>query len=225
MDVKEPWIAVSGYTKKTPYYNEAVALRDSAYRVGVEIQVTPFTAFPKWRLSGNYKPVLCNAALYRHPMRNIVWVDADARFVRYPELFDNLDADLAVFYAVDWPPGSGRAPCDNATLFLRNNEKVRVFVKEWMDLSRWEEKKSQQDIFARLLKDRYRAPEGVQPEAHQLSVLVLPATYCAKHVAEKDVEVCKPYVEGAGFLDKRVTEETVVIRQGWASRIYGYRVN
>lgn len=55
---------------------------------------------------------------------NILYVDADARIRQYPKLFDDFDGDIGVHYRRGRELLSG-------TIFLRNNERVRMLVNFW----------------------------------------------------------------------------------------------
>lgn len=66
----------------------------------------------------------------------MVYVDCDAEFLAYPDLFDCVEGDVAV-HLFDRPKNYPRNPRAagsevlSGTIFLRNNEKVVEIVKAW----------------------------------------------------------------------------------------------
>lgn len=151
MSGKGNWMVTSGYTIGSQYFNDAMKMYESAHHHGIASEAMPFKTFGTWRANANYKGNLVLSALKRHPLINIVWIDADAIILKYPELFDDMEYDIAVYFA-EWPLGSGQKKCSNGTIFFKNTPEVRAFVEEWAKWSMNHPTESQQDMFGKMLR-------------------------------------------------------------------------
>ena len=91
-----------------------------------------------WQLNTGLKPLYIEKMLIRYPQKDVVWVDVDGEFVKYPELFENIpgEYDLAVGY-VDmdkWYNTSkynGREQLNSATCMFRAKKKAIDVVHDW----------------------------------------------------------------------------------------------
>ena len=95
--------------------------------------------------------------------KNIVYLDADARIMRYPVLFDNFDADFGAHYLAGQELLSG-------TLFFRNCQKCYHLVYLWHELLR----ESKGPVWDQVVLQHCIREYGVKLE---LKVKNLPPTY------------------------------------------------
>lgn len=136
---------VSFYTKHTPYEKEVKNLVDSLEKVGVSYHVQGVKSLGSWEKNCQYKAQFILDAI-QHFETNIVWIDADAVVMKYPSLFDELDCDIAYHYL------EHRKELLSGTLFIRNNDKMKMVVKRWIEVNatndRWDQKNLQSIVEA-----------------------------------------------------------------------------
>ena len=127
------WIVVSYYTLNTFYEEYATKLVASLEQFKILYHVVGVRNLRDWHKNTNYKPTFLKKMLDEFPDKNVVWVDCDAVFKRYPKLFDTLDCDIAAheFDCARYYKGGRGTELLSGTLFLRNNEEVRETVKAW----------------------------------------------------------------------------------------------
>ena len=170
------FIVAAYYTAGTGYQAEAEKLRASLVKFGIDHWVAEVPNLGSWQKNTQYKAKFVFETLtqgaYLGDARPIVFVDADAIFHAYPELFDTLDADAAFAWRdySKFPSASSRTRREllSGTIFLRNTEAVRSFVQEWIaenerQPTAWEQR-NLQAVVARA--------DG------KLRIAELPPTYC-----------------------------------------------
>ncbi len=99
-----------------------------------------------------------------NPGDDVVWIDADARMQRYPELFDDFKYHIGVHHLKGIELLSG-------TIYLKNSDKVKHILREWIDVNKefpneWDQK----NLMAALLRSRECWGPGV--------LYNLPPEYC-----------------------------------------------
>lgn len=77
-----------------------------------------------WEKNVYRKPHVIMKALNDYPSEAILFVDADASLVAYPQELVMNDWDVACYFDGPRRPVSG-------TVYLKNNERARSFVAEW----------------------------------------------------------------------------------------------
>jgi hypothetical protein len=132
------WVAVSFYTPDNLYRGHAQELAKTLINFGIEHDIEQVPPKDKWESNCAMKPEFIRKMLGKHSGKDIVWIDADARVKRRPELFDSLDCDVAVHFLRDRELLSG-------TIFLKNNERARELVDVWVAIQRakqdmWDQK-------------------------------------------------------------------------------------
>ncbi|MEA2036818.1 MAG: hypothetical protein U9O94_04880, partial [Nanoarchaeota archaeon] len=85
-----------------------------------------------WNLNTHYKATFIRECLDKFGKNDLVYVDVDARFEKYPELFDNIVDDVA-YWLNTYPNGARNELC-SGTLFFKNNDKSREICDKWIDL-------------------------------------------------------------------------------------------
>lgn len=128
------WQAVSFITLGTPYEREVQRLRQSAASLGIPLVVYGYKPKGSWRANLNYKSACILRAMDEYPGKDIVFVDADAKFHEWPVLFDGLSAshdyDIAFHRFVQSRLDPGRELL-SGTLWIANTERGRRLVTEW----------------------------------------------------------------------------------------------
>lgn len=124
-------LIVSHYTIDTGYEQEVKNLIGTLKKFGLDYFIEPIKTLGSWRMNSNYCSRLVQKAMADYPDRDILRVDADARFDRCPKLFEqnewnNVDVGY-VRYSFKWI----RNELLGGTLFFANNPHVRWLVDEW----------------------------------------------------------------------------------------------
>ena len=117
------------YTKNTPYKEEALSLKKDCKQFGVPFSCAVVKSQGKWVENTMIKPKIILKGLSSSKHDCMIWIDADARLKSYPSLFDKLD-QLGVDFAV-FQMGS-KSRITSGTIFMRNNKRVKAFIKDWM---------------------------------------------------------------------------------------------
>lgn len=89
---------VSFYTTDTPYGQEAAQLKTTLDQFGLEHEIIPMPSRGDWRRNTAIKPHVISDVMKRHEGRPVVWLDADARVMQRPILFDLIDCDVAAHW-------------------------------------------------------------------------------------------------------------------------------
>lgn len=128
-----------------------------------------------WADNSCQKPAIILEALNKYLKHNIVWVDVDAKIKGYPLLLGILnlynDCDIAVHY-LSWedhygrPSDKGKRELIDGTIYIRNNKKMREFIKKWKQNST-DKNINHQKVLERMLEKR-----------KDIKVYNLPREYC-----------------------------------------------
>jgi len=161
-------LVVSHYTLDTPYEEEVKNLVKSCKEWKLELDLTPIKSLGTWRANSNFCSKVIQSALERFPGRDILRVDADAVFERYPIIFEDpkFIADIAA-HVHDFP--WHRNELLGGTIFFRNTPVVRKLVAEWAELCMGSSKRKRNPD---LLQDLLNSGK------HNLKFASLPAQYC-----------------------------------------------
>ena len=123
------WIVVAYYTPS--YKGEISKLRQSMEDHDVPFYIEGIEDQGGWDANTHYKPTFIKRCMDLFPNKDIVYVDADATFEAYPDLFDLIDCDLA--YWVNTYPNGRRNELCAGTLFLANNDIIRKLCDTWVE--------------------------------------------------------------------------------------------
>jgi len=119
-----PYKIISYYTNDEKYSEQISRLKKSI--VGYDYYIQRIEPLKTWDDNVNYKPEFILKCLESFGC-NILYVDADAVFRSKPVLIDTIDCDIAYRCYPDQELFAG-------TLYFRNCEKVKKFVRDWIKL-------------------------------------------------------------------------------------------
>jgi hypothetical protein len=167
------FLVSSFYTENTVYQNEiANVLIPSLEKINLKYNIEVLENKGSWLRNVAQKPLSILRTMEKFPSYNIIALDADSEVVQFPKLFNEipLEYDIA-YFTLDWDSwyknNTHKKEAISSTIFFRNNEKVRNFVKEWYvkaEISmEWEQK-----IMDDMIKER-----------ENIKVFPLPIEYCA----------------------------------------------
>ena len=115
---------ISCHTPDQLYTESAMRLKASLEKFGLEYEIHTYQPLGTWRDNCSFKPYFIKSMLDKHRGRPVVWVDADAEVVIFPELFQDIMADVAAGYKDD--------EFLAATVYFANNQATRGLVKLWL---------------------------------------------------------------------------------------------
>ena len=151
--MKNEWVLGAFYTENTPY-QEIIEkyLITSVQPLGIRTIIKPIPNKGNWYRNVAEKPkIILDMLMELPPEQCLVFVDADAQVLKYPELFDTIgqEYDLACHH-LSWNAHYGHVhnpdirECLSGTLFFRNRPVVHDLCREWYDKAtksnEWEQK-------------------------------------------------------------------------------------
>lgn len=173
------WIVTAYYTIGTLYEERVKTLRSSleALHIPYDIQAVPNLG--TWNKNTAFKPTFLKQMLVKHKPKAIIYVDCDAEFKKYPELFNTLQCDVAV-HLLDrkvYGPHYSGFELLSGTIWLANNPYVAEIVDRW-------EKECQKDEMIWDQKCLQRVLNG--------AFTILPAEYCK--IFDRQTDVLDPVI-------------------------------
>lgn len=143
---------VSFYTGNGSYAESAKRLAESCSALGIESDIERYEDRGSWVDNCNIKPEFILRKL-GEDVDCIVWIDADARVVGYPELFAQTPVDFGVRaepgartrtpvgreeirLPENWPSDLGNIWFNSGTLFLRKCADTVALAQAWLEYSR-----------------------------------------------------------------------------------------
>lgn len=171
--VKLDNILVSAFVTEGSQYELILAsqLLPSLDKIGLKYNIEVMENRGSWLKNVAQKPLTILHTMEKFQSYNIISLDADCEVVNYPTLFTEIpdDCDIAL-HILDWDSWYGYTnhikEVLSGTMWIRNTEKMRQFVKEWYLLSdtaeMWEQK-----CLSRLLEAK-----------KEIKLYELPVSYC-----------------------------------------------
>jgi hypothetical protein len=118
-------LIVSYYTPDAYYKSQVARLKNSLKKFKLKNKVQCLAAQGTWMANCHQKAEFVLSKLLEEK-QDIVWLDADAEIVSYPELFEEITGDVAAHRH------KGEL-INGATLLFRNKPNVVSLVKSWID--------------------------------------------------------------------------------------------
>jgi len=118
------YIIVAYYTENSDYAVEAERLRINLQYFELPHDIVAVPSQGSWQQNTQYKAFFLQEMMQKHYPKNLVYLDVDARVVRYPRIFDTLTGDLGLAYHNRWELLTG-------TMYLANNDCVQQLIDRW----------------------------------------------------------------------------------------------
>ena len=125
------FLVIAYYTESTSYEVLAESLRQSLNRFSLAHHIEAIDDLGSWEKNTHYKPYFIREVL-KHRNQDVLYVDVDAQFKKYPDLIPTLDCDIA-YRTQDFRWRADEAL--SGTIFLKNNDKIKKFVDRWIQLN------------------------------------------------------------------------------------------
>ena len=185
---KKPTV-VAYYTKGTGYEKEAERLRASLKPIGLNSCIVPIDNLGSWQANTQHKARFLREMFDCCKGQDLLYVDADATFERYPARLINFKGDIGIHYRAK---KRGNMELLTGTIYLANNDRARALVDQWIEYNdahplEWDQRNLQKVLDQRGVEN---TKESIKREAREallgngasnesLKLVELPAEYCA----------------------------------------------
>jgi glycosyltransferase involved in cell wall biosynthesis len=139
----------------------------------------PYHVFAKpnlgnWAINSRQRPLYIKEAMKMFPNENIVWIDIDAKILKYPELLFRIPEtyDIGINY-LKWEEHYGRPEDKNkneildGTSYYKNSPSMLLFIDEWIERSVKVDK-----------NHRYILEQMIDEQKNKLNIFLIPKEYC-----------------------------------------------
>jgi len=132
------FVVVGYYTIDTLYEQEAARLIKSLRQFSVPYCIQPIQSKGDWYTNTQFKPTFLRQMLDKFAPKSIVYVDVDAEFMAFPDLFNELDVRPDVHIAAHLldhvKRGRPQAQFEllSGTLFFKNDDTSREIMERWI---------------------------------------------------------------------------------------------
>jgi hypothetical protein len=165
-------LVVSFYTLDTPYEEEVQGLISSCKRFNIEHEIEGIGSTGSWEMNCAFKPLFLLKKV-EELKRPLLWVDADAAFMRSPPILDVFSLDLAVrLYdcSNDHP-----SRVVSSAVFVNSSEKSKEILRAWAGkcLS-WLKEKERREVWDQdalrsvIFEEKYKDCWGVFPKFYSV---------------------------------------------------------
>lgn len=146
---------VAFYTKNTGYEKEIKKLQISVKKMNHDIYVEGIKNLGSWDLNTKHKPYLVLNAMERYPDEDyFLFLDADA-IVNKKIPTENITGDIAVCHKVI-ESKKQKGWLLSGTIFIKNNDKMKKIMNEWIDINKKNPKIFDQDTLYTVLKNNFQ---------------------------------------------------------------------
>jgi hypothetical protein len=134
----KPYIVVAYYTVGTLYEAKAKILQRSLERFDVPYYIEAVPNLGTWHLNTSFKPTFLKSMFNKFD-EDLVYVDVDAEFQRYPDLFDTLGSAMNhsiaayVFDRSCYKRSVGGFELLSGTLYITHTPNSYKVLEEWED--------------------------------------------------------------------------------------------
>jgi hypothetical protein len=123
--VSQTPIIISYHTDDEIYRPAAERLRASLEKFGLEHEIVCCAKRGTWTENCRYKAKFIHGMLWAYRPLDLIWMDADAEVLQYPEMLSKIDADLA---AVVNSHGIFAS-----LIYFQNTPEVMKLVRDWIE--------------------------------------------------------------------------------------------
>jgi tetratricopeptide (TPR) repeat protein len=159
------YIICSMFTVGTPYEEEVKKLQASMDKFGLKYELVGIKPQGSWIKNTQMKPKVIKSVMEKYN-QDIVWVDADAIFLKHPSWLNSVKCDISFYTINEWKEKLV------GTLYLSNNQKVINFLDNWIYLN------DQNDYTDGFNFQTLMDKQDILPsETDRLNIVPLPADY------------------------------------------------
>jgi len=122
-----PLLVVCCYTPA--YAGDAELLRADLESIGLKHEISGVPCEGSWRANCYHRVWFLLEMLERFGRRHrLIWLDADTRARRYPDLLEHLDCDFAAFWSLG---DEGPPEIQGGTMYFQDRLAVRELLRRW----------------------------------------------------------------------------------------------
>ena len=166
---------ISSFTVGTIYEDIVQNLLADFVNYQLPYYIFPVSDLGEWKINSRQRPLYIKEAMKKFPGENLLWIDADARILKYPELLFHIpdSCHLGVNY-MRWDEHYGRASdvdkveILDGTSYYRNTPDMIPFMDEWIARA-VTAGKNHRMVLKSMIDERI--------EEH-LNIFLLPRAYC-----------------------------------------------
>lgn len=168
---------ISCHTKDVGYTKEAQGLKETLDKFSIDTSnVQPFDSLGSWEKNCQYKAEFIKGKLL-YLNEPVIWLDSDARLLKYPGLFEDITTDVGFYYLKSRDGYS----LLSGTMYFKPCPSVYSLLDSWIELNKTNDKWDQRNL-----------SEVVEDST--VSITRLPVEYCQifdnkKGVTKKTVVV------------------------------------
>lgn len=166
---------ISSFTTGTLYEKIIKNLESDFQKFNLPYHIFEVPDLGEWKANSRQRPLRIKEAMEMFPGENILWVDADARILKYPEVLFHIpqSCHLGVNY-LQYSDHYGR-PTDgdkveilDGTSYYKNDYGIKPFIEEWIERSVIAEK-----------NHRHVLKEMIDEQIdEELNLFLIPREYC-----------------------------------------------
>ena len=156
--IKKNFFVVSFFTEGTNYKDDVDMLAASCLKYKISHEFYQVASLGSWEKNTQHKAVIIRDALMKY-QRPIVWVDADARFKKYPELFHIAPFDVMYHYIEPWDE------ILVGTIYFEFNQKTVDFINKWIELNSTNDNPDGVN-FQKLIAEDRTLRKGIMPKEY-----------------------------------------------------------
>lgn len=183
----DKFVIVTFYTEKYKRFFEAWS--NSIKKHGIMTIAYPCEDTGNWYLNASNKPKVILESLDNVGGKDVVWCDIDAKMMKYPELFDNIETDIAG-YRINQNQEWVKQFVDEhymwknydliytGTVYFKNNDKTKVLCKDWLKYMTSDEWLARATSGIKAMGDQDSFNHLVQEVHTNITVTELPEQYC-----------------------------------------------
>lgn len=163
---------ISSFTTNTIY--ERIA--NEMLRPSLEHFALPYHIFAKpslgsWKVNSRQRPLYIKEAMEMFPGENLVWIDADAKVLQFPDVLFHIPdiCEIGVNYLLwnqHYGKNSDRVEILDGTSYYKNDPKLIPFIDEWIERAVHQEK-NHRLILHDMIQERL-----------ELNIFLIPRDYC-----------------------------------------------
>jgi hypothetical protein len=125
------FLVIAYYTKGNSYEHISENLKNSCKTYDIPLYIESIQDLGSWEANTHYKAQFILKCLERFK-QNLAYVDVDAVFRRFPDLFNTLDCDIAYrTESFKWRSNEALS----GTIFLKNCPNTIEIIKSWISLN------------------------------------------------------------------------------------------
>jgi hypothetical protein len=126
--MNKDFIIISMFTKDTPYEIEVEKLRNSLNHFNIRYDIVGINGVGNWVKNTQLKTLIIKDAINKYNIP-IVWIDADAELLKYPDFFHNVDGEISYYKFEKYND------ILTGTLYFDNTDNCKKVIDDWITIN------------------------------------------------------------------------------------------